>query len=77
MRFKTYLGKFLACLAAFSIAGCGKTQEPPHNAQYYRSHPEERAAMMKSCAADQNTENPMNCMAAENANRLEVLSRSH
>lgn len=59
------------------LASCGRDPEPAHNTAYFRSHPDARAAMMKSCAADQNVENPLNCMAAENANRLEILSKSH
>ena len=59
------------------LASCGRDPGPPHNTAYFRSHPEARAAMMKSCATDQNLENPLNCMAAENANRLEILSKAH
>ncbi|KKC24081.1 EexN family lipoprotein [Sphingomonas sp. SRS2] len=59
------------------LASCGRDPEPAHNTAYFRFHPDARAAMMKSCAADQNVENPLNCMAAENANRLEILSKSH
>lgn len=52
------------------LGACSKQAvEPPHNQGYFVAHPQERVEQIKRCRADQDTENPLNCVAAEDAQR--------
>ena len=54
------------------VSACSGGTEPPHNAKYYTDNPNARAEMLKRCAKDQNSENPMNCVAAQDAQLIRI-----
>lgn len=64
--------RLLGILSFLSISACSGGAEPPHNAKYYTDNPDARAEMLKRCAKDQNTENPMNCVAVQDAQLVAV-----
>lgn len=61
-----------ATLLLAGLAGCSGDGTPtasPHNVEYYKTHPQERASVAKACARDQNDRNPVDCDNAAAAQR--------
>ncbi|WP_422785859.1 EexN family lipoprotein [Rhizorhabdus argentea] len=54
------------------VSACSGGAEPPHNAKYYSDNSNARAEMLRRCSKDQNSENPMNCVAAQDAQLVAI-----
>lgn len=62
----------IAALALTLTPACTRQPEPPHNAKYYIDNSNARREQLKQCAKDRNTENPLDCVAAEDAQLVAI-----
>lgn len=61
-----------------AVTGCsGDETSPaaPHNVEYFKQHPDERAAVTKRCAQDQSAHNPLECDNAASAQRAVNMAK--
>lgn len=68
----------IAVAGLAALAGCsgsGTSPAAPHNVEYFKQHPDERAAATKRCAQDQSTSNPVECDNAATAQRAVNMAK--